>query len=266
MKPIRTVISTLLRLFIFFLLLSGDLFPLLSVRAATNPPEIHWTYQAHSGPDHWAELDSSFAACATGRSQSPIDLVVAPGTDLADPTFHYESVPLNLLNNGHTIQLPYAPGSYLILDDKTYNLLQLHFHSPSEHSIDSKPGSAELHLVHQSDDGELAVVAVLLQPSTTEFNSTYPPAADLPQNTGDKVKTDKTINAQTLLPEQTTTYRYSGSLTTPPCTESVHWIIMTEPVTLPPEQLSNYRTLLNNNNRPLQNLNKRTVRIDISSN
>ncbi len=261
METIRAVISSALRLLTLLLFISGLSF-FLSPQSAASSPEIYWTYQDRSGPDHWAELDSSFAACTTGQAQSPINLVGTPGLDLPDLAFHYESVPLNLLNNGHTIQLPYAPGSYLTLDGKAYNLLQLHFHSPSEHTIDSKPASAELHLVHKSDDGEIAVVAVLLQPSLTEASSAYPITTDLPQKFGDKIRTNKTINARLLLPEQTTTYRYSGSLTTPPCTESVYWLIMTEPVALPPEQLSYYRKILNNNNRPLQRLNKRTIQTD----
>jgi len=258
----------------FSTLLSSLLLPLFLLFAAwlvslpisaANAAEVHWTYGDSDGPAHWAELDSSFAACATGQAQSPINFTESTGADLSDPIFHYESVPLNLLNNGHTVQLPYAPGSYMTLDGKVYNLLQLHFHSPSEHAIDNQQSDVELHLVHQSDDGELAVVAVLLQPGTTA-NNAYPISTDLPKKAGDQIKTNKAINALTLLPKQTTTYRYSGSLTTPPCTESVNWVIMAEPVTIPLAQLSHYKKLLNNNNRPLQKLNKRTTQLDISSN
>ncbi|MEM8505086.1 MAG: carbonic anhydrase family protein [Cyanobacteria bacterium P01_D01_bin.1] len=272
MKAIRFFLTTLFRslrlCFLPSLLFILWLVPLLPVQAATqsvNPSEIHWTYQSSDGPNHWAELDSSFTTCATGQAQSPINFTKAKGENLPNLSFHYDFVPLNLLNNGHTIQLPYAPGSYMTLDDKIYNLLQLHFHSPSEHTIDSKQSAAELHLVHQSDDGELSIVAVLLQPSTNPTNVTYPLATDLPQKAGDKVRTNKTINALTLLPEETTTYRYIGSLTTPPCTESVKWLVMTEPVTISTRELSYYKKLLNNNNRPLQRLNGRAIQLDISS-
>ncbi len=264
MKAIRRF-STLIGSLLLPLFLLSTVWLISLPVSAVSAAEVHWTYGDRDGPDHWAELDSSFSACATGQAQSPINFTKAAGADLPNPTFHYESVPLNLLNNGHTIQLPYAPGSYMILDNKVYNLLQLHFHSPSEHTIDSKQSEAELHLVHQSDDRELAVVAVLLQPGTIASKA-YPLSTDLPQKAGDKIKTNKAINALTLLPKQTTAYRYSGSLTTPPCTESVTWVIMTEPVTLPSAQLSHYKKLLNNNNRPLQKLNKRTIQLDISSN
>lgn len=133
-----------------------------SLKAIATPAEVHWTYQDLTGPDYWSALDPGFATCANGQAQSPIDLTAADATDLVDPDFHYESVPLNLLHNGHTVQVPYAPGSYVWLDGKRYNLLQFHFHSPSEHVVDGEERSAELHLVHQSDAGELVVVAVLL--------------------------------------------------------------------------------------------------------
>lgn len=230
-----------------------------------SAPAAHWSYQAATGPDHWAELDPTFATCKTGQGQSPINLTATESADLIDPEFHYRSAPLNLLNNGHTIQMPYAPGSYVTLDGQRYNLLQLHFHSPSEHAIDNQLSDAELHLVHQNDSGEIAVVAVLLQ--TDEVNDSAEDfellSENLPAIAGDKIRTGKTINAQNLLPSQTTTYRYSGSLTTPPCSESVTWLVMSEPVSLPSVQMTRYKKLLNHNNRPLQLQQRRSVKMDL---
>jgi len=243
----------------------------LPAKALAPPAEVPWTYQDLTGPDYWSELDPSFATCTSGQSQSPIDLSAADSIDLVDPDFHYESVPLNLLNNGHTVQVPYAPGSYIVLNEKKYNLLQFHFHSPSEHAVAGEGRSAELHLVHQSDAGELAVVAVLLESDRKSTNSSTQDLTGyrelsraLPASAGDKVRTDKTINASSLLPDKTTTYRYSGSLTTPPCTESVIWLVMTEPISLPAGQILQYERLLNHNNRPLQSLNFRKVQMDAS--
>ncbi|MEL7356522.1 MAG: carbonic anhydrase family protein [Cyanobacteria bacterium J06560_6] len=232
-----------------------------------EPPTIHWTYADDTGPNHWASLDDSFATCGSGQSQSPIDLTAAVAADLTNPEFHYEPVPLNLLNNGHTVQVPYAPGSYLMLEGDRYDLRQFHFHSPSEHAINGEHQLAELHLVHQSEAGELAVVAVLLRANDTDGNNAYANSyinldENLPGKAGEKIRTDKTINAQALLPKETTTYRYSGSLTTPPCSESVTWLIMSEPVSLPSSQLTRYEALLNHNNRPLQLPNKRAIEID----
>ena len=238
------------------------------ISALAEDAEIHWTYQDLTGPDHWAELDPSFATCTSGQTQSPINLTAADSVDLVDPDFHYELVPLNLLNNGHTVQIPYAPGSYIMVDGEQYNLLQFHFHSPSEHVVEGKAQSAELHLVHQSESGQLAVVAVLLQgdEQISEDLAGYRELSQaLPAKAGDKIRTEKTINAQALLPKATTTYRYSGSLTTPPCTESVNWLVMTEPVKLPLEQISQYEKLLNHNNRPIQPVNRRNVQMDTAS-
>lgn len=231
--------------------------------------EIPWTYQAATGPEHWAELDEAFALCRSGKHQSPTNLTAGATADLANPDFHYEPVPLNLLNNGHTVKVPYAPGSYVVIDGERYNLLQFHFHSPSEHTIDNQPWDAELHLVHQSEAGKLAVVAILLQQSEPSQSLISSSAYNninnnLPTNAGDKIRTGTTINAQDLLPTKTTSYRYTGSLTTPPCSESVTWLVLNEPVTLNQQHITRYAQLLAHNNRPLQPLNERTVQIDVS--
>ena len=236
--------------------------------------DILWSYQAETGPEHWAELDETFSLCQSGTHQSPTNLTAAASADLANPDFHYQAVPLNLLNNGHTVQVPYAPGSYVVIDGDRYSLLQFHFHSPSEHAVDGQLLDAELHLVHQNDAGELAVVAVLLQKSKVKKSevqkSERVPMAygtisnNLPTKAGDKIRTGTTISAQDLLPTQTTTYRYAGSLTTPPCSEAVTWLVMDHPVELTAAQIERYEQLLNHNNRPLQPLNERTVQMDVS--
>ena len=244
----------------------AHIFIVTSLSAQALASEI-WTYQAHTGPDHWADLDDTFTLCSSGKSQSPTNLTAAVPADLINPDFHYRPVPLNLLNNGHTVQIPYAPGSYVILEGDRYHLRQLHFHSPSEHTIDSQPWDAELHLVHQNDSGDLAVVAVLLQADSTKNTSSdaYRLISHyLPAHSGDKIRTQTLINAQDLLPNLTTTYRYTGSLTTPPCSESVIWLVMSAPVSLSAEDIARYKTLLNHNNRPLQALNDRIVQIDVS--
>jgi carbonic anhydrase len=226
---------------------------------------IHWSYQDITGPDHWAELDPAFATCQNGQGQSPINLTATESADLSTLDFNYSSVPLNLLNDGHTIQVPYAPGSYITFDDQRYDLLQFHFHSPSEHAIENKFWDAELHLVHQNNSGDLAVIAVLLKEEDTDSptDAFDKISESLPASQGNKIRTGKTINAQNLLPRQKTTYRYSGSLTTPPCSESVTWLVMSEPVSLPTAQMAQYKKLLNHNNRPLQLREKRTVQANL---
>ena len=262
-----SVVSVVKILVVLAMVLAFQLTPMPTAIAQpiSQPPEIHWTYDRESGPDHWAELDASFGTCANGKAQSPINLTGATSADLLNPEFHYQSVPLNLLNNGHTVQVPYAPGSYFVLEGDRYDLRQFHFHSPSEHAIDGQPQIAELHLVHQNEAGKLAVIAVMLKADDNSIRSDYQTLSNhLPNHAGDKIRTATTINAQSLLPTKTTTYRYSGSLTTPPCTESVTWLVMSEPVSLTTQELSKYEQLLNHNNRPLQGLNQRPIQIDTS--
>jgi len=246
-------------------LIGSPAFATSTAPISTYLAEASWTYQDITGPDHWAELDPTFETCGSGKGQSPINLTAAESADLANPGFHYEPVPLNILNNGHTVQVPYAPGSFITLNGQRYNLLQFHFHSPSEHAIEGQPWDAELHLVHQNEAGNLAVVAVFLQADDANASAQYAAlSAQLPAEAGEKLRTDKMINAQNLLPGETTTYRYSGSLTTPPCSESVTWLVMTDPVSLSVSEIDDYKKLLNHNNRPLQLLNSRTVQMDMS--
>lgn len=255
MRPLKACITLLFVL----------LWLTLSPSASADPSPTPWTYDAATGPNHWADLDPTFETCGSGKGQSPINLTAAESADLINPNFHYEPAPLNILNNGHTVKVPYAPGSYITLDGQRYNLLQFHFHSPSEHAVEGKPWDAELHLVHQSDEGDLAVVAVLLQQEEGEGAAEYAALSEnLPLKAGDKVRMQQTINAQNLLPNRTTTYRYSGSLTTPPCSESVSWLVMTEPVGLSAKEIEGYRQSLNHNNRPLQLSNSRAIQMDMS--
>ncbi|MEL6454866.1 MAG: carbonic anhydrase family protein, partial [Cyanobacteria bacterium J06623_5] len=264
----RSLRSVLFVFAIIFVICTGLFAPMPGFPGAIAAESIgpDWSYQTEKGPTHWAELDDSFSLCGKGQSQSPIDLTAAEAADLVNPEFHYRAIPLNLLNNGHTVQIPYAPGSYLTLAGKQYNLLQFHFHSPSEHSVEGHSQAAELHLVHRNDAGELAVVAVMLQSGeASKTGGAYLELTrNLPEKAGDKVRTGKTISAQALLPETMTTYRYSGSLTTPPCTESVTWLVMSDPVVLPAGQIAKYEALLNHNNRPRQGLNSRSIMIDTS--
>ena len=122
----------------------------------------HWGYEGSNGPDHWGALDKTFEACQAGHAQSPIDIRSAKPADLPAIQFAYQPTPLHIINNGHTIQVNYAPGSFITVGDKRYQLKQFHFHHPSEERIDGKGFAMVAHLVHASDDGKLAVVAVLL--------------------------------------------------------------------------------------------------------
>lgn len=224
-----------------------------------TPP--HWTYEGEEGPEHWGEIDPSYAVCGTGTHQSPIDISTPSEKDLANIVFHYESSQVNILNNGHTVQVNYDAGSYIELDSVRYDLLQFHYHAPSEHVIDGKSFPAEIHIVHKNAEGKLAVVGILLQVGAE--NEAYQPFIEnLPAEKSDIYDAGVEINANKFLPNTQTTFRYSGSLTTPPCSEGVNWLVMTNPVELSSEQLSKLEELFENNNRPLQEFNDRIITED----
>jgi carbonic anhydrase len=238
-------------LFIMLLLTSA------CTTAETTPP--HWTYEGEEGPFHWGELDESYAVCGTGQSQSPIDVANASEQDLANISFHYQPSAVNILNNGHTVQVNYEPGSYIELDNTRYDVIQFHYHAPSEHTVDSQSFPAELHIVHRNADGNMAVVGILLKEGAE--NAAYQPfISNLPTETTDAKDAGVTVNAMDLLPSVGTTFRYSGSLTTPPCSEGVNWLLMTTPVELSAQQLTALDTLFEGgNNRPVQPINDRAL-------
>ena len=223
--------------------------------------EVHWGYEGPGSPEHWGSLNPAFAACASGTEQSPVDLTGATVSDLSSLAFDYAPSPISIVNNGHTIQVDYAPGSGLVLDGVRYELLQFHLHHGSEHTVDGARFPLELHLVHRNTSGALAVVGVLFEAGSA--NETLTPLwSQLPAEAGPATSVAGEVDAAALLPERRTTWRYPGSLTTPPCTEGVSWIVMTEPVALSAEQIEAFGAIFPNNARPVQPLNERAVRRD----
>lgn len=227
---------------------------------------VHWGYTGEGAPENWGDLDADYAACGTGVEQSPIDVTDAVGGDLMDIVFNYEDTAVNILNNGHTVQVNYDANSSIEYDGTTYNLKQFHFHSPSEHELDGNLTAAEMHLVHQSDAGAYAVVGVMIQEGAEN-----PAFADVWANLPDHESEAETIagitvNAVDLLPTSRTYYNYSGSFTTPPCTEGVTWLVLTTPITMSAAQISAFHDIIGDNNRPVQPMNDRTLVEDMTGN
>ncbi|MCK4938540.1 MAG: carbonic anhydrase family protein [Methanosarcinales archaeon] len=219
-----------------------------------NVTEHHWGYEGEAGPEHWAEL--GYPDCS-GNEQSPIDIPVGTSLHSDDISFNYNLTALNIVNNGHSIKVEYDEGSSIEVENNTYQLLQLHFHYLSENTIMGEHSDMEMHLVHQSDDGEYAVVGVMMEPGSE--NSAYAPIWEhMPAEVGD-VETISGVNvsAVELLPENRTYYRFDGSFTTPPCTEGVKWFLMGTPVELSTEQIDAFKVIYSNNYRPVQPLNDR---------
>ena len=232
---------------------------LLNACSSTTTPATppHWAYEGEEGPSHWGELEG-YATCGDGTHQSPIDVNSPTEQDLTNISFHYQPSEVNILNNGHTVQVNYDAGSYIELDGTRYDVLQFHYHAPSEHTVNGESFPAEIHIVHKNAEDSLAVVGILLQEGTQ--NDAFSSFIDhLPSEKTDAKDAGVTINASDFLPAIQTTYRYAGSLTTPPCTEGVQWLLMTAPVELSAAQLSTLESIFEANNRPVQPLGERTT-------
>ena len=218
----------------------------------------HWSYQGHGGPAEWGELDPAFATCQLGKLQSPIDIRGAKAADLPAIKFDYKPSPLKVIDNGHSIQVNYATGSSIDVGGTRYELVQFHFHKPSEEKIDGKAHAMVAHLVHKGADGKLAVVAVLLDDGGT--NSTIDTIwKNLPQEKGKEVAVNATVDAATLLPADHGYYTFQGSLTTPPCSEDVRWFVLKTPLKIAGSEITAFGKIYPMNARPSQPLNGRTL-------
>ncbi len=241
----------------------STVFALAGCAAPKHPATPHWGYEGAIGPAHWGALSPEYARCATGKRQSPIDIGAAEAKDLPDIAFHYETVPVEIVNNGHTVQVNYAPGSWIELDGQRYHLQQFHFHSPSEHRVRGKASRAEMHLVHKASNGDVAVVGVLIEEGA--HNAGFDPVwRNIPVSVGSPHRMDASVDADDLLPKDRRSYRYDGSFTTPPGTEGVKWAVIKEPVRMSGAQIAAFRRVMSGNNRPTQPLNGRVVAEDTS--
>ena len=218
----------------------------------------HWSYEGASGPAKWGDLDAADKVCAIGSQQSPIDIVAPIKSQLPPLRINWGKSADTIVNNGHTIQLNFAEGSTLAVGDTKYKLLQVHFHRPSEHMIAGKSYPMEAHFVHRADTGALAVVGVLI--STGKANAAFAKmVSTMPEKEGPPVKADAGFNPNVMLPKKLSYYRYPGSLTTPPCAETVEWLLLTTPITVAEADVAGFAKLYPLNARPVQRDNRRYV-------
>ncbi|MBK7000470.1 MAG: carbonic anhydrase family protein [Rhodoferax sp.] len=229
--------------------------------------EAHWAYEGENGPQTWARLKAEFSVCGMGKRQSPIN--IESGTTLQGPAepvqFSYTPSSATVVNNGHTIQVDVQGDNSITVRGSTYRLVQFHFHTPSEEQINARRFPMVAHLVHKNAEGQLAVVAVLLDTGGTGGNGnnmlidkvwTY-----MPLDNGDRVRMPPgLLNLYELLPSDPRYYQFMGSLTTPPCTEGVLWIVFKQPATISQNQYRLFTQIYANNARPVQALNGRAVR------
>lgn len=216
----------------------------------------HWTYEGEGGPENWGELSADFRVCSLGLQQTPIDLSggIRAETGAVQPMF--QQMPLTVLNNGHTIQVNCAPGSRSQISGRSFDLLQFHFHHPSEHLLSGRSFELELHFVHKSAEGQLAVLGIFIRPGA-ENAALAPIWGAMPRQAGAPVSPGVTIDPAALLPADRRYFRYMGSLTTPPCSEGVLWTVFATPIEASVEQIWQFAELFPVNARPVQPLNGR---------
>lgn len=232
---------------------------LLGSPLAHADKKVHWEYSGHEGPEHWGKLAPEFAACAAGKNQSPINLTGFIEADLPAIKFDYAANANEILNNGHTIQANFKAGSSIIVDGKTFELKQVHFHTPSENLINGKSYPMEGHLVHADKDGNLAVVAVMYEEGAAN-EGVASLWSQMPEKADSRVALTASVSGTALLPEDRDYYRFNGSLTTPPCSEGVRWLVMKKPGSASKEQIEQFAKVMGHHtNRPVQPVNARPV-------
>jgi carbonic anhydrase len=220
----------------------------------------HWGYSGAEGPENWGHLSPEFETCGTGKNQSPINITSIIEAELQPISFSYTSSPLDVVNNGHTIKASFAPGSSITVDGHAYELLQVHWHTPSENHIKDQSFPMEAHLVHADKDGNLAVIGVMYT-TGQENNSITNVWNNMPAKTGEVSKNASvTVSPMDMLPANKDYYRFNGSLTTPPCSEGVRWMVMKDAVEASSEQVEKFHSSFHGDtNRPVQPINARPV-------
>ena len=218
---------------------------------------VRWGYSGDVGPDRWAELSPEFAACR-GKSQSPVDVRGAVGADLEPLEIRYPGSTTGIVHTGGAVQVDAGPGSSIRIQGRTFELVQFHMHVPAEHTIEGRAFALETHFVHVGEDEQLTVVAVLFRegesnPGLRRIGEAAPRAE------GERARLEVKVEELGLLPESRAYYRYMGSLTAPPCTEGVIWLILDEPLTASREDVDRFVRAVGRNARPVQPLNGRLI-------
>jgi carbonic anhydrase len=224
--------------------------------------EVHWTYSGERGPAHWGALSEEFAACRVGKNQSPIDIRTDRLLETRLPPINlvYQGQTTSIVNNGHTLQVNVTGSNALTAEGETFTLSQFHFHSPSEHQIDGEAFPLEAHFVHKNSNGDIAVVGLLFR--LGEQNEVLPIIGEAaPQKAGETAPYAHALAEVLTMSTRNITsyYRYSGSLTTPPCSEGLRWYVIPMAATISQEQVDNYIALIGKDARGPQPINARIV-------
>lgn len=239
-------------------------YPSLRSAVLAEEDNPHWGYEGDVGPEQWGELSEEFQTCKIGRQQSPIDLRDAIDAEL-DFEIIYQDIPLQTslceqfcCNNGHSIQIDAPPdGNRITLDGQNFNLVQFHFHHPSEHTVNGQRYPMETHFVYQSENGQLVVLGVFMKEGT-ENTALQPVWNAFRHETNAKYSGgDNVVSMGKILPADRSFYHYLGSLTTPPCSEIVRWVVFQTPIEVSKTQISQFSQIFPSNARPIQSGNRR---------
>jgi carbonic anhydrase len=238
--------------------------PMTAPTVAMDEAAPHWSYSGEHGPTHWGDVAPEDAVCGSGKSQSPINL--SSGTAKAGKNgafkINYEAGAVALLNNGHTVQADISDSADTVsFDGATYTLAQFHFHTPSEHTVDGKYYPLEIHFVNKDTQGHIAVVGVLVK-AGAENKLLAPVFSSLPSSAtpaGTHAGKPVQVDIAAVIPKDHKAYVYAGSLTTPPCTEGVHWIVLAQPIEMSSGQIEAFKKIFHDNHRPIQKASGREV-------
>lgn len=229
--------------------------------AVAQHAQAHWTYQGEEGPDHWGALSKEYKECRVGKNQSPINITTAQkAADLPSIQISYHPSPLKVMDNGHTIVITAAPGSSISISGHKYDLKSFHFHHPAEEAFNGTHSPMVAHLVHADAGGHLAVIGVMLDSGSA--NAVIEKIwASLPtQKNVETSDANVMIDPAGLLPVSLAYYTFQGSLTTPPCSEPVRWLVLRDHTTLSGAQIAQFAAIYPMNARPIQPLNGRVVK------
>ena len=236
--------------------LTGDAARAAETAKAGGHAAPHWGYQGEGAPERWGQLSPDFRVCDLGLEQTPVDLKGAVRAELGQVEPNFQPMPLRIVNNGHTIQVNCDPGSGSRIGGARYELLQFHFHHPSEHLLAGARFDLECHFVHRNSGGELAVLGVFIRPGA--HSAALEPIWDaMPAKEGPEQRAAATVRPMELLPARRTYFRYFGSLTTPPCSEGVLWTVYRDPIEASREQIQRFAQLFPVNARPVLPLHRR---------
>ncbi|HBF51816.1 MAG TPA: carbonate dehydratase [Massilia sp.] len=231
------------------------------VAAAAAAPKIsnHWDYEGEFGPENWGKINPAWSQCGAGKRQSPIDIRDGMKVNLDEIDFNYRPSDYTEVDNGKTVQVNLARGNFMTIGNQSYELVQFHFHRPSEEKINGKGTEMVIHLEHRGPGGKLAIVAVLLERGKAN-DAIQTVWNNIPLEKNQQVASSEPLDPLELLPERREYYTYMGSQTTPPCTENVLWLVMKQPMTASPAQMALFSRLYPLNARPVQESEGRMVK------